>query len=64
MMDDDSSERVFLDARTTAHRYGITTKTLQRWVHNPDTGFPQPRTIGNRWYFHLPDLERWEVDKK
>lgn len=42
----------------------ISRMTLQRWVRNPDMGFPQPMIIGNRWYFKLSEIEAWEEHHK
>jgi hypothetical protein len=35
-----------LRKRATADRYGVTTKTVDRWAADPKLGFPQPIYIG------------------
>jgi predicted DNA-binding transcriptional regulator AlpA len=52
---------VLIIAKDVAKRYGIHVKTLARWVHDERTGFPQPVTIGNRWYFPAASLEAWDA---
>jgi len=52
---------VLIIAKDVARRYGIHVKTLARWVHDERTHFPQPVTIGNRWYFPAASLEAWDA---
>lgn len=52
---------VLIIAKDVAKRYGIHVKTLARWVHDERTRFPQPVTIGNRWYFPAASLEAWDA---
>lgn len=51
---------VLIIAKDVAKRYGIHKKTLERWVHDERTRFPQPITIGNRWYFPAVALDAWD----
>jgi hypothetical protein len=41
-------------------RYGIVDRTLDRWVADPEMGFPKPLVINNRRYFSEPELTAWE----
>ena len=41
-------------------RYGISRRTLSRWMADPYLGFPAPLTINNRHYFEECALEAWE----
>jgi hypothetical protein len=46
--------------RPTADRYGVTTKTIDRWVADPKLGFPQPINIGSTPYWDEDQLEAFE----
>lgn len=46
-------------------RFGdISRMTLQRWVRDPELGFPQPLIIGQRWYFKKSELDDWERQQR
>ena len=43
-----------------AERYGVTTRSIDRWEENPGLHFPKPLVINRRRYWNLSDLETWE----
>jgi hypothetical protein len=49
-----------LPARSTAERYHVVLRTLNRWLENPKMDFPRPLVINGRRYFKKVDLETWE----
>jgi len=52
---------VYLTHRQVRDRYGgISKMTLYRWRQNADLDFPKPVQIGQRIFWRLEDLERWE----
>jgi predicted DNA-binding transcriptional regulator AlpA len=60
---DGFNERL-LSANKVWTRYGITPRTLDRWLEREDLGFPQPAVvIARRRYWRLQDLERWEASR-
>jgi hypothetical protein len=54
------AEDVRLTARKTCERFGKSTRTLNRWLDDPDLGFPRPMRIKGRRYFSLAELKKWE----
>jgi predicted DNA-binding transcriptional regulator AlpA len=50
----------FLPARRVWERYGGTSMSLHRWIHDERLGFPAPVYIGRFRYWRLADLEEWE----
>lgn len=48
----------FLTSRQVCRRYGISARTLQRWVHA--SRFVKPLVIAGRWYFRVADIEAFE----
>ena len=51
---------VRLSTGAVAARYGVTTRSVDRWWKNPDLNFPQPIIINERKYWAVTDLETWE----
>jgi predicted DNA-binding transcriptional regulator AlpA len=49
----------FLPARKVWERYGVTSMTLWRWIHD-DKLFPPPVYIRRFRYWRLSDLVAWE----
>jgi hypothetical protein len=43
-----------------AERYKVTPRTIDRWDHQPDLGFPPALRINNRKYRRVSQLEIWE----
>ena len=49
-----------LPSNEILNRYGITRRTLGRWMADPDLGFPKPLTLNGRHYFDLAEVESYE----
>src|SRR6516165_8959538 len=49
-----------LPTGAVAARYGVTTRSVDRWWKDPDLNFPQPIIINERKYWAVTDLETWE----
>jgi hypothetical protein len=49
-----------LPTGAVAARYGVTTRSVDRWWKDPDLNFPQPIIVNERKYWALTDLEIWE----
>lgn len=50
-----------LPARAVWSRYGVSDRTLDRWIGNAALGFPKPVIINKRRYFRERQLQAWEV---
>jgi hypothetical protein len=50
----------YLPARKVWQRYGVTDRTLDRWIEDPKVEFPKPLVINGRRYFSDPELVVWE----
>jgi hypothetical protein len=51
---------VTITSRDVADRYGVTDRTLVRWAHDPELGFPQPSRINSRKYYDEDALIAWD----
>ncbi|NEI02400.1 DNA-binding protein [Rhizobium leguminosarum] len=49
-----------LPARNVWQRYGVTDRTIDRWLFQPGLGFPRPIVINRRRYWNECDLIAWE----
>ena len=49
-----------LPAAAVAKRYGVVVRTVDRWLTNPDLGFPKPEVLNHRRYFWLSKLRNWD----
>ncbi len=49
-----------LPAAAVCDRYGITRRTLGRWMVDPEMGFPASLTLNNRHYFDGDELLEYE----
>src|SRR6516164_438773 len=49
-----------LPDREVAARYGVTTRTLWRWDHRPQLGFPRPIRINGRKYRRECELDEFD----
>jgi predicted DNA-binding transcriptional regulator AlpA len=47
-------------ARKVQERYGISGRTLDRWLAQPDLRFPKPILINRRRYFRESELSEFE----
>jgi hypothetical protein len=52
--------RGYLPAKAVQERYGITDRSLDRWLADPEMDFPRPMVVRGRRYFKEEDLTRWE----
>jgi predicted DNA-binding transcriptional regulator AlpA len=49
-----------LRKRATADRYGVSTKSIDRWTASPRLQFPKPLRINEIPYWDEAELEAWE----
>jgi predicted DNA-binding transcriptional regulator AlpA len=49
-----------LPTRQVELRYGVCSKTIDRWENDPELEFPKSYRVNRRRYWHLADLVRWE----
>jgi hypothetical protein len=54
------ADTIFLTRRQQARRYGVSTRTIDRWSDDDNLGLPAEIDIAGRKYRKLPDLETWE----
>jgi predicted DNA-binding transcriptional regulator AlpA len=57
---DDDTKEILLTARQTCERYSKSIRTLNRWLNDPELGFPRPIWINDRRHFSLAELKSWE----
>jgi len=51
----------FFSKSGLAHRYNVSTRTVDRWKNDPRLDFPKPDLIINgREYYRIETIERWE----
>jgi|SRR5271166_1784692 len=50
-----------LNIGQVAEREGVTTRTIARRLANPDSGFPKPERINQRYYWWLTALEQYDA---
>lgn len=58
-----SEQRTRLPARLVWTRFGVTDRTLDRWIADPSLKFPEPMRVKGRRYFFLDEIEQWERDQ-
>jgi hypothetical protein len=51
-----------LPSAAVCERYGITRRTLGRWMIDPELGFPKPTEINGRLYHNEALLDAWEIE--
>jgi hypothetical protein len=49
-----------LPTRLVCERYGVSSRTVERWERNPDLNFPQPTIINKRKYWDDDALTGWD----
>ena len=54
------SAGTLVPARHVWGRYGITSRTLCRWLQRIELGFPKPLVVNARRYWRLSEIEAWE----
>ena len=58
----DGPERFhLLPIRHVSIRYGVSIRTLDRWLNRPDMSFPRPIIIASRRYWYKAQLTSWET---
>ena len=55
-----SACQAIVPSRSVRSRYSISGRTLSRWRHNADLGFPAAIMINGRCYFDEAQLLAWE----
>jgi hypothetical protein len=53
-----------LPRKMTCARYGVCTKTIERWEKNPALKFPRALVINGRKYDDEDELDRWDAKQK
>jgi hypothetical protein len=51
---------LLVNSRLVAQRYNISTRTINRWLSDPQLSFPQPLIINRRRYWDSEALTEWE----
>lgn len=59
----DSDCEILVPAPSVAKEFGITRRTLGRWMKNPALKFPRPTEINNRLFFARRQLEAWKQER-
>jgi predicted DNA-binding transcriptional regulator AlpA len=54
------SSSSYLPAKAVCKRYGVTSRTLDRWLADSAMEFPRPMVVNNRRYFSEEELTQWE----
>lgn len=54
------SEEALLPSRQVWSRYGVCSRTIDRWLADPRVAFPRPVQILTRRYWREADLVAWE----
>jgi len=52
---------VRLPSKAVTARFGISRRTLDRWLRDNVLNFPRPLVINHRLYFALAEIEAWET---
>jgi predicted DNA-binding transcriptional regulator AlpA len=60
MQRDNNPHKKYLPARLVWERYGVTSQSLYRWLHDQEMAFPRPIYIGRNRYWVEDDLTTWE----
>ena len=48
-------------AHKVADQFGVTRRTLSRWIVDPELDFPQPFAINKRLYFRQREVDAWKA---
>jgi hypothetical protein len=51
------------DSKVAKDRYGVCLKTLSRWDEKPELKFPAAKTINNRKYRSVEELDAWDATR-
>jgi predicted DNA-binding transcriptional regulator AlpA len=60
MSSDTQSTGRKLPTRLVCERYGVSSRTVERWERNRDLNFPQPTVINRRKYWDDLALTEWD----
>jgi hypothetical protein len=53
----------YVPKRGVAERYGVTTRSVDRWRNDPNVGFPAPAMqINDRCYWAAEDLDAFDAE--
>ena len=50
-------------APKVAEQFGITRRTLSRWIIDPNLEFPQAVEINKRLYFKQSEIDAWKMQR-
>ncbi len=53
----------WIPKKTVAAIFNKTTRTISRWVKDPDLGFPQPADINGFKYFSEEQIEQFQASR-
>ncbi|RWM57445.1 DNA-binding protein [Mesorhizobium sp.] len=56
----DEVAEMYISGPKVRKRYGISEMTLWRWLHESQSGFPQPIYLGRFRHWKLSALVEWE----
>ncbi|MEK4034255.1 hypothetical protein WOC76_12675 [Methylocystis sp. IM3] len=57
------SEKKLKPKPAVARDFNVTPRSIDRWVRDPQLGFPQPVKIHTRCYFDVDALEAWKASR-
>ena len=57
------NKETFLNMPDLCQRFGITRRTLYRWIADDALQFPASSIVNKRKYFSLTSIERWEAQR-
>jgi predicted DNA-binding transcriptional regulator AlpA len=53
-------QRSWIPAPQLAAEFGVSRRTLTRWLHKIPLGFPRPKIVNHRLYFERSEIDRWK----
>ena len=56
-------DRPWVPAPKLAAHFGITRRTLARWLCDETLNFPKATVLNHRLYFRLREIEVWKVER-
>lgn len=56
-------EQQLLPARQVWERFGVTDRTLDRWLSDERLAFPRPIRVNGRRYFRANEITAWERNR-
>ena len=59
-LSDGNDDSPLVPTRDVLKRYSIVDRTLDRWLADPELGFPRPIIVRKRRYFRECKLAAWE----